>query len=174
MEQAQRQTWLTTCGVKTGKGRPTATSCHFQYPTSCVSLFLVVQVKLHISPLCHRCLTHFGTVDRLEFSNSIIYTPSAFYYVSTHSPGPILSAASHGQRPHLSYQTITLSDQGTCLRYGFFTVSAPTRLDTSVYSTPSTGHFTIGPETYAATGSQKPVLQHPGPQGRRQPLYGNI
>ena len=105
-------------------------------------------------------------VDRLEPSNSIIYTPSAFYSVSTHPPGPILSAASYGQRQHLSYPTITLSDQGTFFRYGFFTFSAPTRLDTSAYYTPSTGHSTIGPETYAATGSQKPVLQYPGPQGR--------
>ena len=32
-----------------------------------------------------------------------------------------------------------------------------------------TGHSTIGPEPYAATGSQKPVLQISWPQGRGQP-----
>ena len=113
-------------------------------------------------------------VDWLEPSHSIIYTPSAFYYVSTHSPGPILSAASYGQRQHLSYPTITLSDQGTFLRHGFFTFSAPTQLDTSAYYTPSTGHSTIGPKTYAATGSQKPVLQHPGPQQPVPDLQGDL
>ena len=174
MEQDQRHAWLTTCDVKSGKGCPAATFYHFQYLTSCVSLVLVVKVLLNFSRLFHHCLTHFGMVDRLEPSNPIIYTPSAFYYVSTHSPGPILSAASYGQRQHLSYPTITLSDQGTFFRHGFFTFSAPTRLDTSAYYTPSTGHSTIGPETYAATGSQKPVLQYPGPQGRGQPLHRNI
>ena len=174
VEQNQRQTWLTTGDVQTGKRRPAATFYHFQYSTSCVSIFLVVKILLNFQPLCHHCLTHFGMVDRLEPSHSIIYTPLAFYYVSTHSPGPILPAASYGQRQHLSYPTITLSDQGTFFRHGFFTFSTPTRLDTSAYYTPSTGHFTAGPETYAATGSQEPVLQHPGPQGRGQPLHWNI
>ena len=96
------------------------------------------------------------------------------YYVSPHSPGSILSSASHGQRPHLAYQTITLSDQSIFLRYGYFTVSSSTGMDTSIYYTSSTGHPTIRFETYATIGSQKSVFQHLGTQGRRQPLYGNI
>ena len=47
VEQTQRQTWLTTCDVKSGKGRPAATFHHFQYPTSCVSRVLVVKVLLN-------------------------------------------------------------------------------------------------------------------------------
>ena len=110
-------------------------------------------------------------VALLEPSNSTLSTPLAIYYVSPHSPGLILPAASYGPRWYLSYSTITLSDQGTTFRHGFFTFSAPTRPDISAFYTPSTGYFPIGPETYAAIGSQKPILQHPGPQGRRQPLH---
>ena len=55
-----------------------ATFYHFQYPTSFVSLFLVVNAMFNISPLCHHSLNHFRTVDRLEPLHSIIYTPSAF------------------------------------------------------------------------------------------------
>ena len=123
-------------------------------------------------PLCYRCLTHYCTVDYLEpFELSLYTCRQLFYYVSPHSPGSILSAASHGQRPHLAHQTITLSDQSIFFRYGYLTVPSSTGLDTSVYYTPSTGHPAIGFETI---GSQKSVLQHLGTQGRRQPLHWNI
>ena len=77
MEQAQRQTWLTTCDVKTGKGLPTASFYHFQYTTSFVALHHVVNVKFNLSPLCHHCFTHFCTVDRLE--------PCIFHYIHAFS-----------------------------------------------------------------------------------------
>jgi hypothetical protein len=161
VEQAQRQTWLTTCDVKTGKGLPMASFYHFLYTTSFVALHHVVNVKFNLSPLCHHCFTNFAMLTDLNLVYISLYTLlQPFYYVSSHALGPILSAASHGQRPHLSYQTITLSDQSTSFGYGFFTIPAPTRLDTSVYYTPSTGHSTIGLETYATTGSQKPSETH--------------
>ena len=123
-------------------------------------------------PLCYRCLTHYCIVDHFEPFEPLLCTcRQLFYYVSPHSPGSILSAASHGQRPHLAHQTITLSDQSIFFRYGYLTVSLSTGLDTSIYYTPSTGHPAIGFETYATIGSQKSVLQHLGTQGRRQPLY---
>ena len=123
-------------------------------------------------PLCYRCLTHYCTVEHLEpFELSLCTCRQLFYYVSPHSPGSILSTASHGQRPHLAHQTITLSDQSIFFRYGYLTVSSSTGLDTSIYYTPSTGHPAIGFETYATIGSQKSVLQHLGTQGRRQPLH---
>ena len=148
---------------------------HFPHTTSFVALHRVVNVMLNLSPLCHHCFTNFAMLTDSNLVYFSLYTLlQPFYYVSPHALGPILSAASHGQRPHLPHQTITLSDQSTSFGYKFFTIPAPTRLDTSVYYTPSTGHSTIGLETYATTGSQKPILQHPDPQGRRQPLHGNI
>ena len=115
-------------------------------------------------PPCYRCLTHYCTVEHLEpFELSLYTCCQLFYYVSPHSPGSILSSASHGQRPHLAHQTITLSHQSIFLRYGYLTVSSSTGLDTSIYYTPSTGHPTIGFETYATTCCQKSVLQYLGP-----------
>ena len=116
----------------------------------------------------------FGMVARLKPWTSTLYTPPAVYYVSPHSAWSILPTASYGPRQYLSYPTITLSNQGTVSRYGFFAFSAPTRPDISTFYTPSTGYFPIGPETYAAIGRQKPILQHPGPQGRGQPLHWRI
>jgi hypothetical protein len=46
------------------------------------------------------------------------HAASYFYYVPPHSPGSILFATSHGQRPHLAYQTITFSNQSTFFLYG--------------------------------------------------------
>ena len=71
------------------------------------------------------------------------HAASYFYYVPPHSPGSILYATSHGQRPHLAYQTITFSNQSTVFLYGYLTVPPSTGLDTSVHYAPSTGHLTI-------------------------------
>jgi hypothetical protein len=90
------------------------------------------------------------------------FAASYFYYVSQHSPGSILFAASHGQRPHLAYQTITLSTQSTFFFCGYLTVPPSTGLDTPGHYAPSTSHPTTGFEAYAADGGQKPVLQHFG------------
>ena len=80
----------------------------------------VVNVKFNLSPLCHHCFTNFAMLTDLNLVYISLYTLlQPFYYVSSHALGPILSAASHGQRPHLSYQTITLSDQSTSFGYGF-------------------------------------------------------
>ena len=126
-------------------------------------------------PLCHHCLTHPSTVDQLEPLDMLFYPLcQRFYYVSTHPLGSILSATSHGQRPYLAHQTLPLPEQSTFLRDGNFAIPAPTGLDTSVYYTPSAGYPTIGFETYATACCQKSVLQHLGPSGGRQPLYGNI
>ena len=71
-------------------------------------------------------------------------------------------SASHGQRPHIAYQTITLSTQSTFFFCGYLTVPPSTGLDTPGHYAPSTSHPTTGFEAYAADGGQKPVLQHFG------------
>ena len=148
---------------------------HLQNAAVYVSPFHVVKVYFHQLTTLLPFLTNYCTVEHLEPFDLSLYTcRQLFYYVSPHSPGSILSSASHGQRPHLAHQTITLSDQSIFFRYGYLTVSSSTGLDTSIYYTPSTSHPTIGFETYATIGSQKSVLQHFGTQGRRQPLHWNI
>jgi hypothetical protein len=159
---------------KRQKGFTAATFHHLRHAAAYVSPSHVANVKFHLLTTCYHCLTHHCTVDQLEPFEFSLYTRRQLFYVSTHSPGSILSATSHGHGPHLAYQTITLSEKSTFLHYGYFTVPSSTGLDTSVYYTPSTGYPAIGFETYATTCSQKPVLQHLGPQGRRQPLHGNI
>ena len=175
MEQAQGHTWLITVDVKTKKDFAAETFHLLQTAAVYVSPFYVVMVLFHQVTTLLPFVTHFCTVEHLElFDLSLCTCRQLFYYVSPHSPGSILSSASHGQRPHLAYQTITLSDQSNFLRHGYFTVSSSTGMDTSNYYTSSTGHPTIRSETYATIGSQKSVFQHLGTQGRRQPLYGNI
>ena len=71
-------------------------------------------------------------------------------------------SASHGQRPHIAYQTITLSTQSTFFFCGYLTVPPSTGLDTPGHYAPSTSHPPTGFEAYAADGGQKPVLQHFG------------
>jgi hypothetical protein len=90
------------------------------------------------------------------------FAASYFHYVSPHSPGSILFAASHGQRPHIAYQTITLSTQSTFFFCGYLTVPPSTGLDTPGHYAPSTSHPTTRFEAYAADGGHKPVLQHFG------------
>jgi hypothetical protein len=100
--------------------------------------------------------------DNFELLNRYCtFAASYFHYVSPHSPGSILFAASHGQRPHIAYQTITLSTQSTFF-CGYLTVPPSTGLDTTGHYAPSTSHPTTRVEAYAADGGQKPVLQHFG------------
>ena len=122
--------------MQTEKEFTAETFHHLQNAAEYVSLFHVVKVYFHQLTTLFPFLTKFGTVEHLVLFDLSLYTRrQLFYYVSPHSPGSILSSASHGQRPHLAHQTITLSNQSIFFRYGYFTVSSSTGMDTSIYYT---------------------------------------
>ena len=100
--------------------------------------------------------------DNFELFEPLLHICSQLFLLCLSAlTGSILFAASHGQRPHIAYQTITLSTQSTFF-CGYLTVPPSTGLDTTGHYAPSTSHPTTRFEAYAADGGQKPVLQHSG------------
>ena len=129
--------------------------------TFLLGIFLLVNLQNH------------GRGCPIEFWHVVSHNPPAIYYVSPHSPGPLLPTASYVPREDLTYTTLTLSNQNIVFRYGLFVTSAPTQ-PVFAYDTSPTGYFPIGPEADATTGRTQPLLQHLDPHGRGQPSYGHL